>query len=110
MVGELPSTPEAAVKHALKLISAGDVTTFLTTYMPPEALQKEVDRAGSLEQLAARFEPFASSVVKVALLEMDRKTPTYSDDGKTATYKIYDVSEMDDAVFKKIGSRWYLEP
>ncbi len=109
-VGERPSTPEAAVKHALELISAGDVTTFLTTYMPPEALQKEVDRAGSLEQLAAKLEPFVYRVVKVALLEMDRKTPAYSDDGKTATYKIYDVSELDEAVFKKIGARWYLEP
>jgi len=109
-MGERPSTPEAAVKHALELISAGDITTFLTTYMPPEALQKEVDRAGSLEQLAAKLEPFVNRVIKVALLEMDRKIPTYSDDGKTATYKIFDVSAFNEAVFKKIGSRWYLEP
>ncbi len=110
IVGELPSTPEAAVKHALELISAGDITTFLTTYMPPEALQKEVDRVGSLKQLAAKLEPFVNRVIKVALLEMDRKPPVYSTDGKTATYKIYNVSEFDEAVFKKIGSRWYLEP
>ncbi|MDB2526218.1 hypothetical protein N9X53_05985 [Mariniblastus sp.] len=38
------------------------------------------------------------------------KTPVYSDDGKTATYKRYDVSEINETVFKKIGQRWYIDP
>ena len=109
-VGKPPSTPEAAVKHALELLTAGDVKTFLTTYMLPRDLKKDVDRAGSIEQLTTRLEPFVNDVLKVALLEMDGKTPVYSDDGKTATYKIYDVSEFNETVFKKIGQRWYIDP
>ena len=98
---------ETAIEEAIRLLDKKDYTTFLSMFVPPEALARRRD---TLEEFAAAFAGEKADRLLAALKQIRTATPAMSPEGTQATYQISPRPERgpDSLRWNKIGKFWYI--
>ena len=92
-----------------RLLEAKKYATFLKYFFPPADL-KEALQTASFEEIVEEFVEEKADRVLSMLKSLKHKRPTFSADGKKATYPIsMRGSTIKTVTFVKLGKYWYIQ-